>query len=76
MELSDLLPHVEALIFASDKPLTGAEITELINSAFGFMENKITQEQVETALEGIAEKYNSEFYPFTILCKCYSFRIH
>lgn len=66
MELSELIPHIEALIFASDKPLTSAEITELINSAFGFMENKVTEEQIDTALEGIVEKYDSEFYPFTI----------
>lgn len=66
MELSELIPHIEALIFASDKPLTSAEITELINSAFGFMEEKITEEQIDTALEGIVEKYDSEFYPFTI----------
>jgi segregation and condensation protein B len=66
MELSELIPHIEALIFASDKPLTGAEITELINAAFGFMEDKITEEQVGTAVEGIAEKYDSDFYPFSI----------
>lgn len=66
MELSELIPHIEALIFASDKPLSGADITDLINGAFGFMEDKITPEQVDTALEGIVEKYDSEFYPFTI----------
>lgn len=66
MELSNLIPHIEALIFASDKPLSGTEITELINGAFGFMEDKITEEQVETALAGISEKYDSEFYPFSI----------
>ena len=38
MEISNLIPHIESLIFASDKPLTSAEITELINQAFGFME--------------------------------------
>ncbi|WP_132053911.1 SMC-Scp complex subunit ScpB [Pseudocnuella soli] len=66
MELSNLIPHIEALIFASDKPLSGTEITELINGAFGFMEDKITEEQVDTALAGISEKYDSEFYPFSI----------
>lgn len=66
MELSELIPHIEALVFASDKPLTGAEITELVNAAFGFMEDKVTEEQITTALEGIAEKYDSEFYPFTV----------
>ncbi len=66
MEISNLIPHIESLIFASDKPLTAAEITELINQAFGFMEDKIVAEQVDAAIEGIVEKYNSEFYPFEV----------
>jgi segregation and condensation protein B len=64
MEITNLIPHIEALIFASDKPLTSLDVTELVNSAFGFMEDKITLDQVEAALDGIVEKYNSEFYPF------------
>jgi segregation and condensation protein B len=67
MEISNLIPHIEALIFASDKPLTAAEITDLVNQAFGFMEDKIEVEQVDASLEGIVEKYNSEFYPFEVL---------
>lgn len=66
MEISNLIPHIESLIFASDKPLTSLEITELINQAFGFMEDKIIVEQVDAAIEGIIEKYNSEFYPFEV----------
>jgi segregation and condensation protein B len=66
MEISNLIPHIEALIFASDKPLTAAEITELVNQAFGFMEDKIAVEQIDASLEGIVEKYNSEFYPFEV----------
>jgi segregation and condensation protein B len=66
MEISNLIPHIEALIFASDKPLTAAEITDLVNQAFGFMEDKIEVEQVDASLEGIVEKYNSEFYPFEV----------
>ena len=66
MEISNLIPHIEALIFASDKPLTSLEITDLINQAFGFMEDKIVIEQVDAAIEGIVEKYNSEFYPFEV----------
>src|SRR5215204_1196424 len=66
MEISNLIPHIEALIFASEKPLTAAEITELLNLAFGFMEDKIEEEQVQASLEGIVEKYNSEFYPFEV----------
>jgi len=66
MEISNLIPHIESLIFASDKPLTSAEITDLINQAFGFMEEKIVVEQIDAAIEGIVEKYNSEFYPFEV----------
>lgn len=66
MEISNLIPHIEAMIFASDKPLTSLEITDLINQAFGFMEDKIVADQVDAAIEGIVEKYNSEFYPFEV----------
>jgi segregation and condensation protein B len=66
MEIGNLIPHIEALIFASDKPLTALELTELINNAFGFMEDKIVLDQIESSLEGVVEKYKSEFYPFEI----------
>lgn len=66
MEISNLIPHVESLIFASEKPLTSLELTDLINNAFGFMEDKITLDQIETSVEAIVEKYQSEFYPFEI----------
>ncbi|NNV54711.1 SMC-Scp complex subunit ScpB [Limnovirga soli] len=64
MELSTIIPHIEALIFASEKPLTNLEIVELINNAFGFMEERISLDQVDSCIEGIREKYQSEFYPF------------
>lgn len=66
MELSTIIPHIEALIFASDKPLTSLDIVELINNAFGFMEERISLDQVESAIEGIREKYNADFYPFEV----------
>jgi segregation and condensation protein B len=66
MEITNLIPHIEALIFASDKPLTSLDITELVNNAFGFMEDKVSLDQVESSIEGITEKYNSEFYPFEL----------
>ena len=66
MELSEIIPHIEVLIFASDKPVTALEIVELINNAFGFMEQRVSLEQVETCIVGIKEKYSSEFYPFEI----------
>jgi segregation and condensation protein B len=66
MELSDLIPHIEALIFASDKPLTAMEMTELLNNAFGFMDDKLTLDQIQTGIDGIVTKYGAEFYPFEV----------
>lgn len=66
MTIDNLIPHIEALIFASEKPLTSLEITELLNNAFGFMEEKISLDQVEAGVEGIREKYNAEFYAFEL----------
>ena len=64
MELSQIIPHIEALIFASDKPLTTLELVDLINNALGFIEDKASLDQVESAIEAIREKYDSEFYAF------------
>ena len=66
-ELSHIIPHVEALIFASDRPLTTLELTEYVNNALGFLEDRATMDQVEAAIEGIIEKYSSEFYPFEVI---------
>ena len=66
MEINNLILHVESLIFASDKPLTTLEILDLVNNALGYMDDKVELDQVESALEGIVEKYRSEFYPFEV----------
>lgn len=66
MDTSTIIPHIEALIFASDKPLTTMEITELVNNALGFIDDRAAIEQVESAIEGIREKYDSEFYAFEL----------
>jgi segregation and condensation protein B len=66
MELAEIIPHIEALIFASEKPLSNTELLELVNSALAFIEDRATQQQVDAAIEGIGEKYNSEFYAFEL----------
>lgn len=66
MELSQIIPHIEALIFASDKPLINIELVELLNNALGFIEDRATIEQVDAAIDGIHEKYSSEFYAFEL----------
>ena len=67
MELTSIIPHIEALIFASDKPLSIAEIVELLNNAMGFIEDRATPEQVDAAINAIKEKYDSEFYSFGLI---------
>jgi len=62
----DLIPQIEALIFASDKPLTTLEITELVNNANEDPAVKIKMDKVETALDSIVEKYNTGNFPFEV----------
>ena len=66
MDLENIIPHIEALVFASDKPLGIPELVELVNNALGFIEDKATTEQVESAIEAIREKYDSELYAFEV----------
>jgi segregation and condensation protein B len=66
MEISQIIPHVEALIFAADRPLPVLEIVDLLNNALAFLEDRATLDQVETAIEAIREKYHSEFYAFEV----------
>ena len=66
MELSTIISHIEALIFASEKPLNTSELAELVNNAMGFIDDKATQEQVDAAVASLREKYDSEFYAFEV----------
>jgi len=66
MEISQIIPHIEALIFASDKALTSEDINELINNALGFIEDRASLDQIESAIQGIKEKYETEFYAFEL----------
>ncbi|MBI5856575.1 MAG: SMC-Scp complex subunit ScpB [Sphingobacteriales bacterium] len=66
MEIANLIPFIEALIFASDKPLTTLEILELVNNSPDMEDEKITLDKIEASLDGIAEKYSADFYPFEV----------
>ena len=66
MEISQIIPHIEALIFASDKALSSTEINDLINNALGFIEDRSSIDQIESAIEGIKEKYDEPFYAFEL----------
>lgn len=67
MELSVIIPHVEALVFASERPLAINELVELLNNALGFIDDVVTIEQIEAAVNGLHEKYNPDDYAFEIV---------
>lgn len=64
MDISTIIPHIEALVFASDKPVTTTEVTDLVNNAFSLTEDKIAPADVNAAMEVICEKYQVASYPF------------
>lgn len=66
MELTDIALHIEALIFASDRPLTLVEITEFINNTFGFLEQSFSEEQVQNYIHDSKARYNSPAFAFDI----------
>ena len=63
--------HIEALIFASDKPVTIKEIKNCLNSlSLADLSNK----EIEDIIQEIKEKYDNE--NFAIQIKTYSEWIH
>jgi len=65
MDLEQLMPHVEALIFASDRPLSHLDIADMVNQ---IVENEeILGEKISVCLEAIAEKYAADYYPFHLV---------
>ena len=63
MDIEQLMPHVEALIFASERPLTQMEMTEVLGQA---LETVIEGDRIATCVEAIREKYEAEYYPFQL----------
>lgn len=57
------MPHVEALIFASDRPLNLTEIGDHVGAA---LEQSMDPEQIAACLELLQLKYNTEDFPFGI----------
>lgn len=63
MDIEQLMPHVEALIFASERPITQIELTEMIGQA---MEDSVASERIATCIDAIREKYDAAYYPFQL----------
>ena len=63
MNIEQLMPHVEALIFASERPITQMELTEMIGQA---MEESVEEERIAACIDAIREKYEAAYYPFQL----------
>ena len=63
MEIEQLMPHTEALIFASERPLTPIELTTFLSQA---LEEIIETDRVSACLEAIFDKYSAPFYAFEL----------
>lgn len=63
MDIEQLMPHVEALIFASERPITQIELTEMMSQA---LEMTIESQRIATCIDAIREKYDADFYPFSL----------
>lgn len=63
MVVEQLMPHVEALIFASERPITQIEITELVSQS---VEETVETDRISSCVDAIQEKYAMDFYPFEL----------
>lgn len=63
MELEQLILHTEALIFASERPITAVELIEHISQS---VEMPIEADKIAVSIEAVREKYESDFYPFQL----------
>ena len=65
MDLEQLMPHVEALIFASERPLTAT--LSLPNTSLPATRRsrwKPDRTSAPASIAAVREKYDTEFYPF------------
>jgi len=65
ISVEDLMVQSEALIFASDRPLSEADITSLLKSELGVKKSEL--KQLPEALEQVCSKYKEGQFPFEIV---------
>lgn len=63
MDIEQLMLHVEALIFASERPVTQMEMIEMISQS---VEDTIEIDRIGACIEAVREKYEAEYYPFQL----------
>jgi len=64
METTNIILDVEALIFASEQPIDEVTIHQHINTRY---EEIIDISIIEDAIKSIMEKYEADFYPFSVV---------
>jgi segregation and condensation protein B len=65
MILEEIILHVEALVFASDKPLPSMDITNIMVEAYP--EDEVNTDSIQNALDTIKAKYDTEFHSFRMV---------
>lgn len=63
MNVEQLMPHIEALIFASERPITIIELSEMLSQTF---DDPLENERIMSSIEAIREKYDADYYPFQL----------
>lgn len=61
MDIEQLMPHIEALIFASERPITLMEMVDLLSQTF---EEAVEGDRIAACIDAIREKYDAPYYPF------------
>lgn len=59
-----LLQHIEALIFASEQPITGEEVLSCLKTVYGW---ELQKEQFQSLIAELKEKYASEDHSFELI---------
>jgi segregation and condensation protein B len=59
-----LLQHIEALIFASEQPITGDEVLSCLKTVYGW---ELKKEQFQSLISELKEKYSSEDHSFELI---------
>ena len=59
-----LLQHIEALIFASEQPITGDEVLSCLKTVYGW---ELKKEQFQSLISELREKYASEDHSFELI---------
>lgn len=63
MDIEQLILHVEALIFASERPITQMEIIDMISQT---VDEPVEEEKIATTIEAIRDKYDEVYYAFQL----------